>query len=154
MKVPGGAHRQTIGIGQPNGNGGNQLGGRALGVSQVRLSNFLAYRDDNTFPANHRSESESANLHGRRHIYFWRLDRWHRDWHVVKQVTPASQPRKLSGPPPPLPSRRRAGQAPLLVDALEKFKVNVETRAFRASSMVKPWEVRGSNKEERITKPL
>jgi hypothetical protein len=38
--------------------------------------------------------------------------------------------------------------------ALEKFNVNVEKRDCRASSMVKPWEVRGSNKEERITKPL
>jgi hypothetical protein len=65
-----------------------------------------------------------------------------------------AQPRKLPGPPPPLPRRRRASEAPLLVAALEKFNVNVETRACRASSMVKPWEVRGSNKEERITKPL
>jgi hypothetical protein len=73
---------------------------------------------------------------------------------VVKQVTPTSQPRKLSGPPPPLPRRRRAGEPPLLVDALEKFKVNVEKRARRASSMMKPWEVRGSNKEERIPKSL
>jgi hypothetical protein len=36
----------------------------------------------------------------------------------------------------------------------EKFKVNVERRVRRASSMVKPREVRGSNNEERITKPL
>ena len=48
----------------------------------------------------------------------------------------------------------RATVTPLLVDALEKFKVNVEMRARRASSMMKPWEVRGSNKEERIPKPL
>jgi hypothetical protein len=38
--------------------------------------------------------------------------------------------------------------------ALGKFNVNVEKRACRASSMVKPWEIRGSNKEERKTKPL
>jgi len=41
-----------------------------------------------------------------------------------------------------------ASQPPLLVDALKKFKVNVEKRTCRASSMVKLWKVRGSNNKK------
>jgi len=53
----GGRNRQTVHVGRGDGPGRNQLRSCTLTIGQMRLADFLADRNDDALPTDHRAES-------------------------------------------------------------------------------------------------
>ena len=64
-----GTDRQSIHFSGANGRHGNEFGGRARGIGQMRFADFLADRHHDPFPADHRAQAQrdgNGDFHPRR----------------------------------------------------------------------------------------